>query len=136
MSVEPENDRGGEAVTVQLEAVTVRLHDVCHARTGDKGNRLNVSLIPYHAEAFDFVREQITEARVLDLFSHRGATGVTRYELPNLPAFNFVIDDVLQGGVNASLNLDGHGKSLSFLVLTLEISVPAHLTRHGAASAR
>ena len=111
--------------------VQVRLHDVCHARTGDKGNRLNVSVIPYHTEAFGFVREQITEDKVLALFAHRGATRVQRFELPNLPAFNFVIDDVLQGGVNASLNLDGHGKTLSFLVLTLPIQVPAALTRHG-----
>lgn len=110
--------------------VRVRLHDVCHARTGDKGNRLNVSLIPYHSAAFDLLREQVTEARVLELFSHRGATEVRRYELPNLPAFNFVIDDVLQGGVNGSLNLDGHGKTLSFLMLTLEVDVPADLTRH------
>ena len=109
----------------------VRLHEVCHARTGDKGNRLNVSVIPYHAETFALLREQLSEERVLELFSHRGATAVRRYELPNLPAFNFVIDDVLQGGVNGSLNLDGHGKTLSFLVLTLEVEVPKHLTRHG-----
>ena len=113
------------------DTVRVRLHEVCHARTGDKGNRLNASLIPYHAEAFDYLREQVTEERVLALFAHRGATAVKRYELPNLPAFNFVIDDVLQGGVNASLNLDGHGKTLSFLVLTLEVDIPAALTRHG-----
>ena len=73
----------------------------------------------------------MTEARVLELFRHRGASRVQRFELPNLPAFNFVIDDVLQGGVNASLNLDGHGKTLSFLVLTLEVDVPPGWTRHG-----
>ena len=121
--------------TANGQDIQVRLHEVCHARTGDKGNRLNVSLIPYHSEAFEYLREQVTEARVLALFSHRGATGVRRFELPNLPAFNFVIDDVLQGGVNASLNLDGHGKSLSFLMLTLEVTVPAALTRHGDADA-
>lgn len=119
----------------QPQTVRVRLHEVCHARTGDKGNRLNVSLIPYHAEAFETLRSQVTEQRILELFAHRGATAVRRYELPNLPAFNFVIDDVLQGGVNASLNLDGHGKTLSFLVLTLEVDVPSSLTRHGGEAA-
>ncbi len=104
--------------------INVRLHELCHARTGDKGNRLNVSLIPYAPECFEAVREQVTEARVLELFSHRGATAVRRYELPNLPAFNFVIDDVLQGGVNGSLNLDGHGKSLSFVALSILVKVP------------
>ena len=113
------------------EAVRVRLHEVCHARTGDKGNRLNVSVIPYHAAAFEHLKSQLSEARVLELFSHRGATRVQRFELPNLPAFNFVIDDVLQGGVNASLNLDGHGKTLSFLMLTLEVDIAIGLTRHG-----
>ena len=95
------------------ETVEVRLHEIAHARTGDKGNRLNVSVIPYRAEAYPYILEQITEERVLALFSHRGATRVRRYELPKLPACNFVIEDVLEGGVNASLNLDGHGKTLS-----------------------
>ncbi len=110
--------------------VEVRLHEVAHARTGDKGNRLNVAVIPYHEQAYPYIVEQITEERVLALFSHRGATCVTRYELPKLPACNYVIDDVLEGGVNASLNLDGHGKTLSSLVLTLSIRVPAHLALH------
>ena len=59
-----------------------------------------------------------------DLFRHRGATGVVRYALPNLHALNFVIDEVLEGGVNASLNLDIHGKTNSFRVLGLEVEVP------------
>jgi hypothetical protein len=50
-----------------------------------------------------------------------------RYELPKLYAFNFVLDDVLEGGVNASLGLDAHGKSLSFLLLGAKVSVPAAL---------
>ena len=68
--------------------------------------------------------EQVTEERVLDLFRAKGATAVTRYELPKLPALNFVIDDVLEGGVNESLNLDGHGKALSFLLLELTVDMP------------
>lgn len=106
------------------ETVAVRLHDVAHARTGDKGNRINVSVIPYRPDAFPYLLEQVTEQRVLALFAPRGATRAVRYELPNLPALNFVVDDVLQGGVNGALNLDGHGKTLSSLVLTLPVSVP------------
>ncbi len=107
-----------------------RLHEVAHARAGDKGNRSNISLIPYKADAYPFLLEQITEARVLALFSHKGATKVTRYELPNLPALNFVIDDALEGGVNAALNIDQHGKTLSFLLLGLPVSVPPGLMLH------
>lgn len=100
----------------------IRLHDIAHARTGDKGNRLNVSVIAYRAEDYPLIIEQVTADRLKGLFAGRGAGQVRRYELPLLKALNFVIDDVLEGGVNGSLNLDGHGKSLSFLVLTLPIS--------------
>lgn len=101
----------------QVNTVEVPLHAVAHARAGDKGNRSNVSIIPYLANAFDYLTEQLSEARVLEVFAHKGATRVTRYLLPKLPAMNFVIDNALEGGVNSSLSLDGHGKSLSFLVL-------------------
>ena len=106
----------------------VRLHDIAHARAGDKGNRSNISLIPYSAATYEILLEQVTEKRVLELFSNKGASKVVRYELPNLPALNFVIDDVLEGGVNSALNLDQHGKTLSFLLLTLSVEVPLTLT--------
>lgn len=111
----------------QQKGVQVPLHRVAHARTGDKGNRINISLIPYHAEAYQYLAEQVQAERVLDLFSHRGASGVRRYDLPLLHAFNFVVDDVLEGGVNGSLNLDGHGKSHSFRLLSLVVTVPEEL---------
>ena len=93
-------------------------HRIAHARSGDKGNRSNISLIPYNPEHYQLLCEQVTEASVLELFRHKGATRVTRYELPLLPALNFVIDNALEGGVNESLGLDGHGKTLSFLLLS------------------
>lgn len=103
---------------------TVRLHDIAHARTGDKGNRINISLIPYRPELFEPLLREVTPERVLKVFAHRGADHVERFELPNLHAMNFVIDNALEGGVNGSLNLDGHGKSLSFLLLSLDVQVP------------
>jgi hypothetical protein len=109
--------------------VTVPLHRVAHARAGDKGNRLNVSVIPYDSGAYALIAQQLTEARVLEAFAHRGATAVRRYDLPLLPAFNFVIEDVLEGGVNGSLNLDGHGKSNSFLLLGMTVQVPKRFVR-------
>ncbi|HEX4986175.1 MAG TPA: hypothetical protein VFV71_08925 [Burkholderiales bacterium] len=103
----------------------VPLHAVAHARAGDKGNRSNVSVIAYRPEAFPLLVEQVTEARVLAVFAPRGATAVKRHVLPKLPAMNFVIDGALEGGVNASLGLDGHGKALSFLVLgEITVRVP------------
>ena len=107
------------------------LYELAHARTGDKGNRANISLIAYRPQDYDLLVEQVTEARVADHFAHRKPTRVQRFLLPRLGAMNFVLDDVLDGGVNDSLNLDMHGKSLSFHLLALHLRV----TSSGPASA-
>ena len=107
-----------------MTARTVPLHRAAHGRTGDKGNRSNISVIAYRAEDFAALVEQVTEERVAALFAHRQPTRVTRHLLPKLAAMNFVIDDVLDGGVNGSLNLDSHGKALAFLLLELPITLP------------
>lgn len=109
--------------------IEVPLHALAHGRAGDKGNRLNISVIPYDPAAYPLLAAQVTAERVQALFRHRGATRVRRYELPRLPALNFVIDDVLEGGVNGSLNLDGHGKTNSFRLLALSVQVPARFVR-------
>jgi hypothetical protein len=105
----------------------VPLHAIAHGRTGDKGDRSNISVIAYRPEAFPYIVEQLTEARVAEAFRHRRPTAAKRYLLPKMHAMNFVIDGVLDGGVNDSLNLDSHGKTLAFLVLDIEIEVPAAL---------
>ncbi|MCC7546674.1 MAG: hypothetical protein IT532_02805 [Burkholderiales bacterium] len=108
-----------------MSTLRVPLHAVAHARAGDKGNRSNISVIAYRPQAFPFLLEQVTEARVLAVFAHKGASACRRYVLPRLCAMNFVIDDALEGGVNGSLCLDGHGKSFSFLLLgDLDVDVP------------
>jgi hypothetical protein len=111
-------------VAEAVPTVAVPLHRVAHGRAGDKGNRLNVSVIAYDPADYPLVREQVTAERVAALFRHRGPVKVVRYELPRLHALNFVIDAVLEGGVNASLGLDGHGKTLSFRVLGMEVQLP------------
>ena len=102
---------------------TALLHSLAHARTGDKGNRSSISLVAYDAKNWQTLVDQITEARVAQLFAYRRLTSVKRYLLPKLHAMNFVIDDVLDGGVNGSLNLDSHGKTLSGLLLSLPIEL-------------
>jgi hypothetical protein len=104
--------------------VSVSLHAVAHARTGDKGNRLNISLICRRPETYSILAEQVSEGAVAELFRLRNPTAVKRYDLPNLGAFNFVLDEVLEGGVNNSLFLDKHGKGLSFLLLSMEVRLP------------
>lgn len=99
----------------------IPLYKLAHARTGDKGNRSNISVIAYRPEDFSLLQNQLTEEKVKTHFGFRNPSSVKRYDLPNLMAFNFVIDDVLDGGVNLSLNLDSHGKSLSYWLLAMEI---------------
>lgn len=102
---------------------TVLLHALAHGRTGDKGNRSSISLIAYDPAHWPLLVEQVTQARVAQLFAARRPSAVRRYLLPKLHAMNFVIDDVLDGGVNGALNLDAHGKTLSSLLLALPIEL-------------
>jgi hypothetical protein len=110
-----------------MTSLTVPLHLAAHGRSGDKGNRSNITVIAYHPRLWDVLVAQVTQDAVARQFAHRRPGRVTRYLLPKLQAMNFVIDDVLDGGVNDSLNLDGHGKTLSFLLLDLRIDVPLAL---------
>ena len=107
--------------------LTVPLHRAAHGRTGDKGNRSNISVIAWDPRLWDSLVAQVTEEAVMRQFAHRRPSRVTRHLLPQLHAMNFVLDDVLDGGVNDALNLDSHGKSLSFLLLDLPIAIPAVL---------
>ena len=108
----------------------VALYRIAHGRTGDKGDRSNISVIAYRPEVWDVLVAQVTEARVAELFAHRNPQAVRRYLLPKLGAMNFVLDGVLDGGVNGSLNLDTHGKTLAFLLLELPVEIPAALEQY------
>ena len=104
------------------------LHAIAHGRAGDKGNVSNISVIAYDETGYAFIAESVTETAVMSVFSHVGATSVTRYLLPNLKAMNFVIPGVLDGGVNESRNVDRHGKNLSYLLLSrLMLDIPDKL---------
>jgi hypothetical protein len=99
----------------------VKLREIAHCRTGDKGNISNISVIAYDAKDYPLLLEQVTADRVKTHFAGVVAGEVVRYELPNLAALNFVMDQALGGGVTRSLALDGHGKSLSSALLDLDI---------------
>ncbi|WPB59194.1 hypothetical protein [Xylophilus sp. GOD-11R] len=103
---------------------TVPLYRLAHGRTGDKGDRSNISVIAWHADFWPLLVEQVTPEAVAAQFEHRSPSEVKRYLLPGLQAMNFVLDGVLDGGVNDALNLDTHGKALSFLLLELPVRVP------------
>jgi hypothetical protein len=107
--------------------VTAPLYRLAHGRTGDKGNRSNISVIAYHKDLYPLLASLLTEDVVKNVFAERRPQAVTRYLLPKLGAINFVLDGVLDGGVNDSLNLDSHGKALAFLLLQTPVAVPARL---------
>ncbi len=102
----------------------IKLHEIAHARAGDKGNTSNVSVWVYDPGDYPLVKAQLTADRIKATFPALIQGAVKRYELDQLHGLNFVMSDALEGGVNTSLGLDSHGKSWSYLILDLEIDVP------------
>ena len=99
----------------------IRVYDLAHSRAGDKGDTSNISVIAYDEAGWQLLREQLSAERVMQAFAHLAKGPVRRYELPKLRALNFVIEGALGGGVTRSLAQDVHGKSLSSLMLTIEL---------------
>lgn len=99
----------------------MKLYDIAHSRTGDKGNISTISVIAYDDNDYPILEKIVTTERVIELFREIGTTAVQRYELPTLGALNFVLHDTLDGGVTRSLAIDTHGKSLSGLMLEMEL---------------
>ena len=99
----------------------MKLYELAHSRTGDKGNISVISLIPYRAQDYALLKEKVTAQRVKEHFYSLVRGDVTRYELPELPAFNFVLEGALDGGVTRSLRVDMHGKTLGYALLEMEI---------------
>ena len=98
-----------------------RIHDIAHARAGDKGDTSNVSVWAYDPKDYPLLKRQLTAERIRQAFPKLFTGQVTRYEMDGLSGLNFVMLDALEGGVNTSLNLDSHGKSFSYLILGLPI---------------
>ena len=99
----------------------MKLLDIAHSRTGDKGNISNISLIVYDEKDYPLIKEKVTAEKVKEYFSDIVKGEVIRYELDNLRALNFVMYDALGGGVTRSLAIDKHGKSLSSAFLEMEL---------------
>src|SRR5438445_307299 len=99
---------------------TIRLSEIAHARSGDKGNHANIGVIAYTADAYDFLLRELTAERVAEYFAGLGPSRVVRYELPLVWALNFVLYDTLAGGASQSLRIDTQGKLLSTAIMELE----------------
>lgn len=99
----------------------MKLFEIAHSRTGDKGNISTLSLIVYDKKDYALIAEKVTAEKVRDYFAEIGTTSVERFELPQLGALNFVLQNTLGGGVTRSLSIDPHGKALSSAFLEMEI---------------
>lgn len=102
----------------------VRLVDIAHARSGDKGDTANVGVIALKREWYPLLARELTERRVADHFEGMISGSVQRYELPNLSALNFLLHGALDGGGTLSLKTDAQGKVFSTALLRMALDVP------------
>jgi hypothetical protein len=101
--------------------VKIRLLDIAHARSGDKGDTSNIGLIARRPEYYGVLLEKVTADRVKQHFAGICKGRVERFELPNLFALNFLLHEALDGGGTLSLRADPQGKTLSTALLRMEI---------------
>ncbi|MEO8580235.1 MAG: hypothetical protein ABI469_08300 [Gemmatimonadales bacterium] len=102
----------------------VRLVDIAHARSGDKGDTANVGVIALEPRWYEVLKQFLTRERVTEHFRGMIDGGVDRYELPNLNALNFLLHGALDGGGTLSLKTDAQGKVYSTALLRMVIDVP------------
>lgn len=102
----------------------IRLGDIAHARSGDKGNRANIGVVADDPARYAHLDAHLSEAAVAEFLQPLGAGAVRRYALPNILAFNFVIEAALDGGASRSLRLDTQGKALGTALLELRLPPP------------
>jgi hypothetical protein len=103
--------------------VKIRLAQVAHARSGDKGDRADIGLFAFDAPTYDVLRHAVTADRVAAHFAWLGIAGVDRYPLDNLLAIKFVLNGALSGGAARSLRSDNLGKTVGAVLLRMEIDI-------------
>ncbi|MCL6612104.1 MAG: hypothetical protein K6T66_11255 [Peptococcaceae bacterium] len=101
----------------------VLLLELAHARSGDKGDTVNIGLFPYRDEDYQLIKEQVTAGRVKEHFRGMVEGEVIRYEVPNIKAFNFVLKGALNGGASRSLRSDNLGKCFGANLLRMYIDI-------------
>ena len=99
----------------------MKLHELAHARAGDKGNISDITVFAYKPRDFPLLKQQLTAARVKAYFGDRVRGDAVRYVLPNVHALKFVLSDALGGGVTRTLALDAHGKCLASVLLGMSL---------------
>lgn len=101
----------------------IKLKDIAHGRSGDKGDAANVGIIAYNEEGYQIIEKFLTTEVVKKHFEGICFGKVERFELPNLKALNFLLHNTLGGGGTVSLKLDAQGKTLAAALLRMELEV-------------
>ena len=101
----------------------IKLWEIAHGRSGDKGDAANVGIIAYDDKGFEIIKEHLTKERVKEHFKGICFGEVERYELPNIRALNFILNKTLGGGGTVSLKHDAQGKTLAAALLRMEIEI-------------
>ncbi len=101
----------------------VPLSRIAHARSGDKGDTSNIGVIVYDPKHYPVLLREVTSERVAAWFGSFVRGGVSRFELENLGAVNFLMQGALGGGGTLSLRTDAQGKTLSAALLRMEIEI-------------
>ncbi|MFY0683147.1 MAG: hypothetical protein JXR20_01245 [Balneola sp.] len=107
----------------------VKLLKIAHGRSGDKGNGSNVGIIARHPDIYPFLKKELTSEKVKEHMKYVCKGDVERYELPNIGALNFILNESLGGGGTVSLKLDAQGKTHASQVLRMDIDVPEELLK-------
>lgn len=101
----------------------IKLIDIAHGRSGDKGDAANVGLIAYDDKGYEIINKYLTEVKVKKHFEGICLGKVERYELPNIRALNFLLHNTLGGGGTVSLKHDAQGKTLAAALLRMELEI-------------
>ena len=100
----------------------LRLADIAHGRSGDKGDHANVAVLAYTPQGYAWLREHLTPDVVRDYFRRFEPTRVERFDVPNVLGVNFLLYDVLAGGASRSLRSDNQGKTLALALLQMPLA--------------
>jgi hypothetical protein len=106
---------------------TVLLGEIAYARSGDKGSNANIGVIARDEASYVLLKESLTAEKVRAFFEKLDLHDVKRFDLPNLGAFNFVLEGALAGGGSRSLRCDAQGKALGQAILEMPIVIPEDL---------
>ncbi|MBI1936810.1 MAG: hypothetical protein HYS25_01660 [Ignavibacteriales bacterium] len=101
----------------------IKLIDIAHGRSGDKGDAANIGIIAYDDKGYEIICKHLTEEKVKNHFEGICFGEVERYEMPNIKALNFILHNTLGGGGTVSLKHDAQGKTLAAALLRMEIEV-------------